>query len=154
LLLALALPASGLAAEPRLTEASVRAFVAGQDAAWNARDARTFAAAFTPDAVFVAQARNSNGGITANGSSTLPQATAQARRFFARAKFHETPTVDRIEIAADGRSARVFGHEVTRIETKDRPGRAFCAETQQTVVLAKGRILSRGQIDTDVRCPR
>lgn len=154
LLLVLALSASAQAAEPRLTEASVRAFLARQDAAWNARDAHAFAAAFTPDAVFIAEARNSNGGITSNGSSTLAQAIAQARRFFARAKFHETAVADRIEIAADGRSARVFGHEVTQMESKDRPRSTLCAETRQIVVLVKGRILSKGQTETDVRCPR
>lgn len=154
LLLALALTVTAQAAEPRLTEASARAFVARQDAAWNARDARAFAATFTSDAVFIAEARNSNGGITANGSSTLAQATAQARRFFARAKFHETAVADRIEIAADGRSARIFGHEVTQMETKDRPRSTLCAETLQTVVLVKGRILSKGQTETDVRCAR
>ena len=154
LLLVLALSASAQAAEPRLTEASVRAFLARQEAAWNACDARAFAAAFTPDAVFIAQARNSNGGITSNGSSTLAQATGQARRFFAKARFHETAVVDRIEIAADGRSARVAGHEVTLIEMKDRARSTLCAETWQTVVLVKGRILSEGQTETDVRCPR
>ncbi len=144
---------SAAAAEPRLTEPAVRAFVARQEAAWTGRDAQAFAATFTPDAVFVDQARNSNGGVTSNGSSTLAQATAQARRFFARARFRETATVDRVEIAADGRSARVYGHETTRIETSGHPPRTLCAETEQTVIFARGRILSRGQTDTGLRCP-
>ncbi|MGZ3374962.1 MAG: hypothetical protein ACXU8S_00020 [Phenylobacterium sp.] len=141
-------------ADPRLTEPAIRAFLTRQEAAWTGKDARAFAATFTPDAVFVDQARNSNGGVTANGSSPLPQAIAQARRFFATAKFTETAAVDRVEIAPDGRSARVFSHQSSRVETPGRPARRLCAETQQTLVLLKGRILSKGQTDTDVRCPR
>lgn len=153
LVFALAALAAPAAAETRLTEPAIRAFVARQEAAWNGRDAQAFAATFTPDAVFVDQARNSNGGVTSNGSSTLAQAIAQARRFFTRSTFRETATIDRVEVAPDGRSARVLGHETTRIETPGRPSRTLCAETEQTVILARGRILSRGQTDTGVRCP-
>ena len=154
LLLALAtLAAPAQAAETRLSEPAIRAFVARQEAAWNGRDAAAWAASFTPDAVFIDQARNSNGGVTANGSSTLAQATARARRFFAHAKFHEASAVDRVEIAPDGRSARVFGHEAAQVETPTRPLRTLCAQTEQTLVLVAGRIRSRGQTDTDVRCP-
>ena len=133
-----AVATAAVAGESRLTEPAVRAFVARQEAAWTGRDARAFAATFTPDAVFVDQARNSNGGVTANGSSTLPQAVAQARRFFASSKFQETAVVDRVEIAPDGRSALVSGHETTRIEAPGHPARTLCAETAQTVVLAHG----------------
>lgn len=155
LLLAVALSASAWGAETRLAEPAVRAFVARQEAAWNARDLAAFRATFTPDAVFVDEARNSQGGVTANGSSTLAQATAQARRFFARNRFRETSVVDAVALAPDRRSARVTGHEVTLIAaTAARPARRLCADTSQTVVLAHGRLLSRGQTDTDVRCPR
>ena len=151
-LLVLAAPAG---AQPRLTEAAVRGFVGRQEAAWNARDVRAWAASFTPDAVFVDQARNSNGGVTSNGTSTLAQATAQARRYFAKTRFQETLVVDAVVIAPDGRSAQVTGHAVARLEaTPARPARTLCAETAQTVVLAKGRLLSKGQTDTGVRCPR
>lgn len=153
LLSALVAAGGAQAAAPALTEAAVRAFVARQEAAWTHKDAAAFAATFSPDAVFVDQARDSHGGITQNGRSTLPQAIAQARRFFARNSFSETSVVDRVVIAPDGRSAQVFGHETLRIETPGRPPRTFCAETAQTVVLAGGRLLSRGQTDTDVRCP-
>jgi hypothetical protein len=155
--LVLAAAASGQAgaAGPRLTEPAVRAFVARQEAAWNARDLGGFEATFTADAVFVDQARNSSGGVTANGSSTLAQAIAQAKRFFAKARFRETSVVDAVAISVDGRSALVTGHEVSQIEaTAARPARRLCAETRQTVVLVRGRILSKGQTDTDVRCPR
>jgi hypothetical protein len=154
LLIALLAAGSAQAAEPRLTEAGVRDFVARQEAAWNGKDAQAFATTFTSDAVFVAQARDSHGGITANGKSTLPEAIAQARRFFARSSFRETGVVDRVVMSPDGRSAQVFGHQATRIETPGRPSRTLCGQTGQTVVLVKGRILSHGQTDTDVRCPR
>ena len=148
--------AAGLAqaAEPSLTEQAARAFVARQEAAWNARDVTAFFATFAPDAVFVDQARDSHGGITANGRSTLLQARLQARRFVTKNRFSETSTVDRVVIAPDGRSARVLGHERSRIENAGQPPRTLCAETDQTLVLAQGRLLSRGQTDTDVRCPR
>lgn len=154
LTIALVGAATSAAAEGRLTERTVRAFVARQEAAWTGRDAGAFAATFTADAVFVDQARNSNGGITSNGSSPLPETIARARRFFARSKFSETSVVDRVEIAADGRSARVFGHAVSHVETTGRPARTLCAQTEQTLVLVAGRILSKGQTDTDVRCAR
>jgi uncharacterized protein (TIGR02246 family) len=141
------------AADVGLTESAVRAFVAHQEAAWNGKDAHAFAATFTPDAVFIAQARDSHGGVTPNGRSTLQQATAQARRFFAKTGFQAAVAVDRIVIAPDGRSAQVVGRETTRLESDGHPPRIFCAETQQTLVLTRGRILSQGQTDTDVRCP-
>jgi hypothetical protein len=153
--LAVAASAHAWAAGPRLTEPTVRAFVARQEAAWNARDLAAFEATFTPDAVFVDQARNSNGGVTSNGSSTLTEAVAQAKRFFGKARFRETSVVDAVAISVDGRSALVTGHEVSQMEaTAARPARRLCAETRQTVVLVRGRILSKGQTDTDVRCPR
>lgn len=154
-LVVLALIAAGAAsAEQHLTEASVRAFVGHQQAAWSAKDARAFAATFAPDAVFVARARDNQNRLVENGRSTLSQATAQARRFFARTRFTAASTTDRVVIAPDGRSAQVFGHDVTRTETPGRPARTFCAETEQTVALTHGRLVSLGQTDIDVRCPR
>jgi uncharacterized protein (TIGR02246 family) len=151
--LVFALAANAQAAAPaRLSEAAIRAFVAKQEAAWNARDARAWAAFFTPDARFVDQSRGSDNSLVPNGQSTLTEAAAQAERFFAKAPFHETAEVVRVEIAADGRSARVFGRETTRIDEPGRPSRTFCAETEQTLTLAAGRFLSRGQTDTAVRC--
>ena len=151
--LAAALLAGAAQAAPtRLTEPVVRAFVARQEAAWNARDAAAFAALFTPDARFVDQARGSDNSIVPYGQSTLGQAIAQARRFFAEAPFHETAVVDRVIVAADGRSARVFGRETTTISAPGRPPRTLCAQTEQVVILQAGRLLSRGQTDTAVRC--
>jgi len=155
LVLAAALFAVGAAqaAPPRLTEAAVQAFVARQEAAWNRKDAAGFAATFAPDAVFIDQARDSHGGITQNGRSTLAQAVAQARRYFAKHRFTEVSVVDRVVIAPDGRAAQVFGHETARVETPGQAPRTLCAETAETVVLVGGRLVSRGQTDTDVRCP-
>ena len=146
--------ASAAMAGTGLSETSVRAFVARQEAAWNRADVRAFAATFAPDAVFVDQARNSNGGVTANGSSTLAQTLVQARRYFAKTKFHETAFVDRVEVAVNGHSARVLGHTTTLIEVSSRPARVLCAETEQTVIMAKVGLMSKGQTETDVRCPR
>ncbi len=141
------------ATEARLTEATARAFVARQEAIWNARDARAFAATFAPDAVFVDQAVGSDGKVVVNGRSTLAQALAQARRFFAKAPFQATATVNRVALSSDGRAARVFGQETTRIAAPGKPPRIYCARTEQTLALVAGRIVSHGQTDTDVRCP-
>jgi hypothetical protein len=149
---ALLFAAVAQAAPQRLTEAAVRAFVARQEAAWNARDLKAFEAALTPDARFVDQARGSDNRIVPYGASSRAEATAQARRVFATSRIHAMSTVDRVEIAADGRQARVLAHEVSRIETPGKPPRTLCAETEQVVVLTAGRLLSRGQTDTAVRC--
>jgi uncharacterized protein (TIGR02246 family) len=151
-LAALLLAAAGHAAPARLTEPAVRAFVAKQEAAWNARDAKSWAAFFTPDARFVDQSRGSDNSIVSNGTSTLADATAQAGRFFARAPFRETVQVMEVEISVDGSTARVLGREHTRIDAPGRQPRTLCAETEQRVVIEAGRILSRGQTDTAVRC--
>lgn len=154
LLVATAAATLAQAAPARLTEASVLAFVAKQEAAWNSRDLKAFEAAFTSDARFVDQARGSDNGIVPYGVSSRAEAIAQARRFFATSHVLETSTVDRVEIAPDGRLARVFGHEISRIDTPGKPSRSACAETAQVVVLVGGRLLSRGRTDTAVRCRR
>jgi hypothetical protein len=153
-LLAVVAATGAQAAKPELTEASARAFVALQDEAWNDRLAVAFAATFTPDAVFVDQAVGSDGKLIPNGRSTLAEATAQARRFFARSRFHQTTVVGGVTLAPDGRSAHVLAKTTTRIERPGQPPRTFCALSEQTLVLVQGRLLSRGQTDTDVRCPR
>jgi len=151
-LVVLALAATALASPGKLTEPAVRAFLAKQEAAWNAEDARGWAALFTPDARFVDQALGSDNKVVVNGASTLAQATAQAQRFFAKSSFRETAEVKRIEIAPDGRSARVLAMETIRIEQPDRPARTLCTETQHDLVFAGGGVRSRGQTDTAVRC--
>jgi uncharacterized protein (TIGR02246 family) len=142
------------AADTAVTGASARAFVARQDAAWNGRDATAFAATFTPDAVFIDQAVGSDGKLIPNGRSTLAEATAQARRFFAKSRFRQITVVGSVTPAADGRSAQVLAKTTTRIERPGQPPRTFCALSEQTLVLVHGRLLSRGQTDTDVRCAK
>jgi len=140
------------AAPARLTDSAVRAFVQRQEAAWNAKDAKAWAAFFTSDARFVDQARGSDNSLVPNGTSTLLEASAQAQRFFARSTFHETAQVRRVQLAPDGRTARVFGYETIRIDDPGKPPRTLCTETEQALVLADGHILSKGQTDTAVRC--
>lgn len=140
------------AAPARITEPQVRAFVERQEAAWNAKDAGAWAGRFTADARFVDQARGSDNRIVPNGTSTLAEAVGQARRFFAKSRFHETFVVDRVQIAPDGGSAQVWSHETIRLEMSGKPLRTLCTETEQTLVFDHGRLRSRGQTDTSVRC--
>lgn len=133
-----------------LTEASVRQFLASQEAAWNERRLDTYFAGFTRDAVFVDQTVTPKETIT-YGRSTVADARAFARKATSRST--ERGTVRRITIAADGASARVQGYEVTTIVTAGRT-RQVCANTDQTVVLRGGRILSKGQTDSIIKCPR
>ena len=152
LLLAAALIAPTAQAAPRLTEAQARAFAQRQEAAWNARDLDGYFALFTKDAVFVDQTRDiKHGGMIPYGTSTLPQARAQAAKFLAGATSTERGRIDQVEIARDGTSARLVGREVTTIQSKGRTRRA-CADTEQTLVLVGGQIRSKGQTDTITRC--
>lgn len=145
-LLVAMLGTSALAAD--LTEAEVRRFLGRQEEAWNARRLDSYFAGFTADAVFVDQARTPK-EIIPYGRSSLAQAKALARK---AARSTERGTVRRIEIAPDRRSARVLGYEITTISGA-KP-RRVCAETEQRLVLQGGRILSRGQTDSIVRCAR
>lgn len=151
--LALAL-ASAAQAAPTIDEAQARAFVARQEAAWNARDLPGYFALFTPDAVFVDQTRDvKRGGMIVYGKSTLAQARAQAEKFLAGATSAERGVVEKVEIAAGGREAVVTGAKTTTVASKGR-ARKVCAETRQTLILAGGALKSRGQTDTIVRCPK
>ena len=144
--------ASPAQAAPRLTEAQARAFAQRQEAAWNARDLDGYFALFTKDAVFIDQTRDiKHGGMIPYGTSTLPKARAQAAKFLAGATSIERGTIDKVEIARDGASARLVGREVTTIQSKGRTRRA-CADTEQTLVLVGGQIRSKGQTDTITRC--
>ncbi|MDB5466833.1 MAG: nuclear transport factor 2 family protein, partial [Phenylobacterium sp.] len=58
-----------------------------------------------------------------------------------------------VELSPDGRSARVLSHVTSRIE-RGGAVRLSCAQRVQAVTLAGGRLLSRGQTDTAVRCRR
>mgnify|MGYP000927258592 CR=1 FL=1 len=149
--LAITLASPALAA-PRLTEAQARAFAQRQEAAWNARDLDSYFALFTKDAVFIDQTRDiKHGGMIPYGTSTLAQARAAATKFLAGATSTERGTIDKVEIARDGASARLVGREVTTIQSKGRTRKA-CADTEQTLVLVGGQIRSKGQTDTITRC--
>jgi hypothetical protein len=150
--LALAL-ASTAQAQATLTEAQVRDFLVRQQRAWNAGDVDRYFALYAPTASFSDQARTPQGQIVPYGTSTLAQAKAQARRFFAKAKVTETGYVQRIDLAPDGRSARVFTSAVSRTDQAGKV-QATCVARVQTLTLAAGRLRSTGQTDTLSRCPR
>lgn len=135
----------------RLDEPMVRAFAAGQEAAWNAHDFDRYYATVAPDAVFVSVRWNADGSITKE-TRTPQEDRAAAERYFKThpGKFSEIAEIDRIDIAPDGLSAHVEGHQTARIEGSPKPS-VLRATTEQTVVLRQGRLLSLGQTDTAVR---
>jgi hypothetical protein len=135
----------------RLDEPTVRAFAASQEAAWNAHDFERFYATVAPDAVFVSVRWNADGSITRE-SRTPKEDRAAAEHYFQThpGKFTEVADIDRIEIAPDGLSAHVVGHQTARIESSTKPS-VLRATTEQTVVLRGGHVLSLGQTDTAVR---
>jgi len=149
--LALLLVAGPALAQDRITEADIRAFVARQEQAWNAGDLDRYFAGFTPDARFTDQAYVGDKPPVPYGTSTLAQARAQARRAAARGRTREAGEVRRIEIAADGASARVTSRVGSAVAA-DGKVRRLCASRVQTLTLAAGRLRSAGQTDTYVRC--
>lgn len=151
-LLLVGLAATAAAAAPaRLSEAEIRAFVARQEALWNAGAPPAWFAMLTPDATFTDQARSKDGRLVVYGTSTVAEARAQARRLFGKARVRETATVRQVQIAADGKSARVAGFEEAQITTAGKTRRT-CAETLQTLVLTPAGLRSKGQTDTVVAC--
>ncbi len=150
LLSTLLLTASPVAAAG-LTEAQVREFAGRQEKAWNARDLTSFFAMFTPDAVFIDQTRTPKGELIPYGQSDRTKAKAMAEKFLAGSTSIERGVIDKVVIAPDGRRAVVTGREITTIQTGART-RKVCADTQQTLVLSRGAIRSKGQTDTVTRC--
>jgi hypothetical protein len=145
--------AAAAQAAPGITEAQARAFAGKQEAAWNARDLAGYFALFTPDAVFVDQTPDPKkpGRMILYGRITLRQAKDQAEKFLKGATSVERGTLDKVEIAKDGRSARLTGREVSAVASGGRT-RKVCAQTQQTLVSKGGALKSTGQTDTIVRC--
>ncbi|MDP3173558.1 MAG: nuclear transport factor 2 family protein [Phenylobacterium sp.] len=135
-----------------ITDAAVRAFVAGQEAAWNRRDLTAYFGGFSKDAVFVEQARTPAGGTIRYGSSDLAQARKQSMTFLARTRSVERSSVTRVAIAADGRGASVATRKSTTLSREGRT-RTACAETLQILRLDGPRLRSLGQTETAVRCP-
>jgi hypothetical protein len=153
LLLAAAALAAGPAWAGGVTEAAARAFVARQQQAWNAGQLDAYFAGFRPEAVFTDQYRTPSGQVVPYGTSTLPQARSQSRKFRSTAKVSETGAVERVTLGPDGRSAQVVSRVVAR--TQGPQGlRVTCAERRQELVLDAGGLRSKGQTDTYARCPR
>ncbi|MDB5445311.1 MAG: hypothetical protein JWQ97_628, partial [Phenylobacterium sp.] len=93
------------------------------------------------------QYRTPAGQIVPYGSSTLAKARVQTRKFRAASKVSETGEIVRIALGPDGRTAQVVSREVSR--TQGAKGlRVTCAERVQELVLAAGRLRSKGQTDT------
>jgi hypothetical protein len=153
LLLVLLLLAGPAAAQDRLTEADVRAFVARQERAWNAGDTAAYFAGFDPRAVFVDQALSNENTIVPYGRSSLAQARAQVGRVMARSKLSETGQVRRVQLSQNGRAAAVASQITTRIETGAK-ARVTCARRLLTVIQVGARLRALAQTDTVVRCPR
>jgi hypothetical protein len=156
-ILAAATAAAALAAAPALAaglaEAQVRAFLAGQERAWNAGDLDAYFAGFAAGAVFTDQYRTPSGAVVPYGSSTLAQAKAQSRKFREASKVSEHGEVERIALSPDGRSAEVVSRVVSHTEGP-KGLRVACAERRQAVLIAEGHLRSKGQTDTFSRCPR
>jgi len=153
----LLLAAAALAAAPAwaadLSTAQVRAFVAQQERAWNAGALEAYFRAFRADAMFTDQYQTPAGEVVPYGSSTLAEARAQSRKFRAASKVSEKGEIVRIALGADRRTAQVISRVVSRIEGP-KGLRVTCAERREELILASGRLRSRGQTDTFSRCSR
>jgi hypothetical protein len=149
IVLAALVAAPALAQAPRITEADVHAFAARQEQAWNAGDVERYFAGFTADARFTDQAYVGDKPPVPYGTSTVAEAKAQAKRSKARSR--ERGEVRRIEIAADGRSAKVTSRVGSAV-TADGRTRRLCASRVTTLSLASSRLRATGQTDTYVKC--
>lgn len=138
-------------AQPRLTEAQVRAFVDRQSKTWNAGDLDAYFGLYLPGATFTDQGRAKDGRTALYGTSSLKQARAQARRTLAAAKVAETTVVRSVRLAPDGRSAVVASSAETTITAAGRTRRS-CAERAQTLVATAAGVRSKGATDTVVFC--
>lgn len=149
LVVILVLLAGPALAAATVTEDAVRALVARQEQAWNAGRLGAYFAAFTPDARFTDQAYVGDKPPVPYGTSTLEQARAQARKTQGRSR--EAGRVTRVEVAPDGRSARVVSSVGSIVQAGERT-RRLCASREQTVVLSGGALKIRAQVDTYVKC--
>jgi hypothetical protein len=151
--LAVAMLLAGPAGAAGLDEAQVRALVAEQQRSWNAGGLEAWAATFRTDAAFTDQYLTPAGQLVPYGTSTLPQAKTQSRKFRATSKVSETGRIIRIALGPDRRSALVVSKVVSQIRGP-KGARTTCAERRQDVILGGDGLRSRGQTDTFSRCPR
>ena len=138
-------------AQSAVTDATARAFVARQEAAWNGRDLDRFFGAFTPEARFTDQAYVGDKPPVPYGTSTLAQARTQSRRMLAKGASRETGRVVSVRVAPDGRSAQVVSRITTSLQAAGKT-RRLCASRGQALVVRGGRLLSTGQTDTFYKC--
>lgn len=149
----LALAGRPAEAAPTFSEPAVRAFLARQDHAWSAGDLGAYFATFAPDAVFIDQAQNPRGGVLPYGQSSLAEARAQARRTLAQSKVRQESVLESLQVAPDGKSARIVTRDASQISTGGSVRRA-CARGEQRLSWSGGRLVSHGQTETAVRCPK
>ena len=148
--LILALAVAGPAtAQPAITDAAVRGFIAGQQAAWNASDHDRYFAGFTREARFTDQAYVGDKPPVPYGTATVKEARTQARK--SKVTSQEAVEVQRVMIAPDGQSATIHARVGSRV-TSDGRTRRLCASRVQTLVLAEGRLRASSQTDTYVKC--
>lgn len=149
-----AMPFPGAAAAPpthQITKPAVRAFVARQEALWNSRDLAGFFALAAPEAVFVTERTGANGRVAVERETAAESRRSAERAFATISRFRESTSIERIEIAADGLSARVFGREQAEV-TRGGATLRLCAETEQSLILRAGTILTLGQTDRMRSC--
>jgi hypothetical protein len=135
-----------------LTEQTIRAFLARQERLWIHRNFPGFFALAAPEAIF-ATVRSAPDGSVTSERETVAESRRSAEKVFGTIdRFAETSTIDSIEIAPDGVSARVLGHEQAEVFRGPQRKR-LCAATEQKLILRNGQILSLGQIDRMEPCP-
>lgn len=138
-------------AAAQIVEADARAFVAQQEAAWNAGRLDQYFAGYTTDATFTDQAYVGDKPPVPYGTSTVTKARAFARKAFARKPWpSETSRVLRIE-ALPGGQVRVISAVGATVWDRGKP-RRLCASRSQTLTAAGGRLRATAQTDTFVKC--
>lgn len=140
-------------AQGAITDVAARAFVSGQERAWNRGDMAAYFAGYAPGATFTDQAYVGDKPPVPYGTSTLPQARAQARKALARSKASETAQIQRITPTPDGRAVIVVSRVTSTLQTAGKT-RRLCAVRRQTLISHQGRVLSNGKTDTYYPCPR
>ncbi|MDZ4370385.1 MAG: hypothetical protein U1C74_03045 [Phenylobacterium sp.] len=138
---------------PPITEAEARAFVAEQEADWNAGRLAAYFGSFSQDATFTDQAYVGAKPPVLYGTSSLDEARTNLRRVFARKPWpREAGRVFRLQPAAGG-ALMVTTSVGSIVWDGDRP-RRLCASRDQVLVRQDGELRATSRIDTFVRCRR